>query len=270
MIPLYDAHNHLQDERFGGRQEELLAACRREGVVRMVVNGSEEGDWAAVAALARAHPQEAIPAFGCHPWYVGRASPEWRHSLREWLERFPRAPVGEIGLDRWRRGLEWETQVDFFRAQLALAAELNRPACLHCLKAWGRLVKLLREGPVPSRGFLLHSYGGPSELIPELAAMGGYFSLPGYFARPDKRARAEAFQRVPSDRLLLETDAPDQRLPPEREAHPLQSPDGRPLNHPANLAAVYRFAAELLGLSPERLAVQVEQNFHRLFGDALP
>ena len=49
---LFDAHNHLQDERFATRQDELVAACRGVGIVRMVVNGSGESDWDAVAALA--------------------------------------------------------------------------------------------------------------------------------------------------------------------------------------------------------------------------
>ena len=54
---LYDAHNHLQDARFGGRQETLMAECRAAGVRRMVVNGATEADWPDVAALARAHPR---------------------------------------------------------------------------------------------------------------------------------------------------------------------------------------------------------------------
>ena len=47
----YDAHNHLQDDRFAGRQNELLAACEKAGVARMVVNGACEADWPQVLAL---------------------------------------------------------------------------------------------------------------------------------------------------------------------------------------------------------------------------
>ena len=41
----YDAHNHLQDDRFADRQTELLAACAQAGIKRMVVNGACEADW---------------------------------------------------------------------------------------------------------------------------------------------------------------------------------------------------------------------------------
>ncbi len=272
MLRLYDAHNHLQDERFGDRQEELVAVCRAEGVVAMVVNGACETDWPAVAALARRHPDLILPAFGYHPWYVSERTGAWLTHLTRLLDAVPGAIIGEIGLDRWKPGLEWAVQPEVFAVQLRLAAEWERPVSIHCLQAWGPLLECLRAGPRPARGFLLHSYGGPVELIPELTRLGAYFSLPGYFAHPRKQRQRETFRRVPPERLLVETDAPDQALPEERVRYHL--PTGaaarglaaRPLNHPANLGAVYAFAAELLGRPVAELAAQVEANSLRLFG----
>lgn len=273
MLRLCDAHNHLQDERLGGRQEELIAICRAEGIVAMVVNGACEADWPAVAALARRHADLVIPAFGYHPWYVAERSPAWRERLAEALDSTPGAVIGEIGLDRWKAGLDWTAQPEVFTAQLRLAAERELPVSIHCLQAWGPLLECLRAGPRPARGFLLHSYGGPVELIPELTRLGAYFSLPGYFAHARKERQRETFRRVPPERLLVETDAPDQALPEERVRHHLPPPPtaapgdaARPLNHPANLGAVYAFAAALLGRPLEELAAQVEANFLRLFG----
>jgi TatD DNase family protein len=151
--------------------------------------------------------------------------------------------------------------------QLRLAAERNLPVSIHCLQAWGRLLELLRAGPCPRCGFLLHSFGGPRELIGPLAELGAYFSVPGYFAHERKARQREAFRHVPPDRLLIETDAPDQLLPAERIQYPLTDPATRKtVNHPANLGAVYRFVAELLGEPLEPLAERVEENFRRLFG----
>ena len=77
----FDAHNHLQDERFGVRQRELMATARAAGVARMVVNGSCEEDWPKVAALAREFPDLVIPSFGYHPWYVHERTPGWQRGL---------------------------------------------------------------------------------------------------------------------------------------------------------------------------------------------
>lgn len=263
-VKFYDAHNHLQDDRFAGRQNELLAACEMAGVARMVVNGACEGDWPQVAALARANKM-VLPSFGYHPWYAHERTPEWGKVLEKFIDAVPGA-VGEIGLDRWKPDLPYDGQEETFLAQLAIAAERNLPVSIHCLQAWGKLLELLQKHPRPARGLVLHSFGGPAEMIPALAKIGAYFSFPGYFLHQRKSRQRDAFKKVPPDRLLVETDAPDQLLPEEKILHPLAASDGKPLNHPANLPAVYAGLAEILGEKVESLAARVEENFLRVFG----
>jgi TatD DNase family protein len=264
FVRLYDAHNHLQDERLG-LDAALWQALAAENVQKMVVNGACEEDWPAVIELARKHPQ-VIPSFGYHPWYVKERSSQWQKVLLSYLETNT-AAVGEIGLDRWVKDYDLPLQEQMFVAQLQIAAERNLPVSIHCLQAWGRLFELLSTGSRPQCGFVLHSFGGPQEMVEPLTRLGAYFSLPGYFAHERKRRQREAFRQVPADRLLIETDAPDQPLPPDRVKYPLPvSAEGKPLNHPANLRSVYEFAAELLGEPVEKLAARVEQNFLRLFG----
>ena len=280
MTPLfYDAHNHLQDDRFGGRQAGLIAQCVAAGVTRMVVNGSCEEDWPHVLELARAfgsaRQSVVVPSFGYHPWYIHERTEDWRKNLIHHLDQSPSA-VGEIGLDRWKPGLDYTDQEDVFIAQLQIAAERNLPASIHCLQAWGRMLEILKAGPRPRCGFLLHSYGGPKEMVELFAELGAFFSLPGYYAHERKERQRETFRHIPPERLLIETDAPDQMLPPVRnDVHSTPAlaltdeKTGKPLNHPANLPAVYEFAATLLGESLESLAIRVEENFFRLFGTVI-
>jgi TatD DNase family protein len=265
LFNLYDAHNHLQDSRLAQARESVITDLRRENVREMVVNGSSEEDWPAVLELAKTYP-EVIPSFGYHPWYVKERSKEWERHLASVLDQVP-SGVGEIGLDRWIKDSDFEDQERVFVSQLRVAAERDVPVSIHCLQAWGRLLELLRNEPRPACGFVLHSFGGPQEMIAPLAKLGAYFSLPGYYAHPRKTRQQEAFRLVPRDRLLIETDAPDQSLPPSRVKYPLDDPKtAKPLNHPANLSAIYAFACELLGESLGNMARQVEANFHKLFG----
>ena len=259
----YDAHNHLQDDRFAGRQSELFAACEKAGVSRMVVNGACESDWPKVLQLAQTN-KIVLPSFGYHPWYLAERTPDWLKNLEKFLDEIPSA-VGEIGLDRWKPDLPYAGQEAVFLAQLKIAADRDRPASIHCLQAWGRLHDLLRENPRPKRGVILHSFGGPVEMIPALAKLGAYFSFPGYFLLERKLRQRETFQHVPPDRLLVETDAPDQHLPEEKILRPLPGADGKPLNHPANLPAVYSGLAEFLGENEASFAARVEENFLRVF-----
>src|ERR1041385_3886739 len=247
---LFDTHNHLQDERLKGHVDEIVSTAQQEGVRRMVVNGSCEEDWGEVLDLASKYPSLVLPSFGVHPWYVLDRSKDWQARLIEKLDATP-AAIGEIGLDKWilerpeKTAASLEEQEEIFVWQLRLAAERNLPTSIHCLQAWGKLLAILKREPRPRRGFVLHSFGGPREMIGELSELGGYFSLPGYFAHARKSKQRETFRHVPAERLLIETDAPDQCLPEERDRYRLKDESGNRSNHPANLKAVYELAAEL-------------------------
>ena len=265
-IAFIDAHNHLQDDWLQPHLSKILADLESVGLVRAVVNGTTEADWDRVAALAGTFPW-IIPSFGLHPWFLKTRTPEWQTRLKETIQRTPGCAVGEIGLDRWIPGFDLDDQREVFASQLSLAVERNLPVTIHCLKAWGALWDMVRTIPMPRRGFLLHAYGGPLEMVAPLVRSGGYFSFSGYFLNAAKAERREVFRQIPPDRLLVETDAPAMPLPAEHRRWDLpESPEGKPVNHPANIAAVYEGLAELRGWSTETLSVQVAENFHRLFG----
>lgn len=261
---LFDAHNHLQDHRLDAVRPELMRLLPRLGVVEAVVNGSAEEDWEDVARIAGEHSW-VRPAFGLHPWYVKERTDAWLETLRHYLMQFPQAAVGETGLDRWIENPNIEAQLQCFRGQLALAVELGRPVTIHCLRAWGLLEEQLRAVPLPEQGFLLHSYGGPEEMIPRLASLGAYFSLSPYFGHERKARQLAVFAAVPLERLLAETDAPDMWPPDELNPNPLQV-DGRPVNHPANLRVSYELLARVRGMDMAALEGVIAENHRRLFG----
>jgi TatD DNase family protein len=265
-VNFYDAHNHLQDARLTPFREPVVMDAQRIGVRRMVVNGTGEHDWPQVAELAERYPDLVIPAFGLHPWQVGQQSTRWQEALRKYLECFPAAPVGEVGLDRWVEGHDVVAQAQALQAQLVLARELNRPVVIHCLKAFGVLENLLRESKPLPRGFLLHSYGGSLEQMRSFAALGGWFSCSGYFFHDRKAAQRKVFAEVPLDRLLVETDAPDMLGPEACITNVL--PGGAAsvaLNHPANLSAIYAAVAQLREIPLTEFVEGMEKNFKCFF-----
>ena len=267
---LTDAHNHLQDEWLRPHLGAIAAELEALGTVRAVVNGTTEVDWGDVAALASRHAW-VQPSYGLHPWFIRSRTPHWLERLRERLDGDPRCCVGEIGLDRWMEGFDLDDQRAVFLPQLALAAERDRPVTIHCLKAWGALTEILRRVEVPRRGFLLHAYSGPSEMVKELVDLGAYFSFSGSFLHERKERQRAAFREVPADRLLVETDAPAMPLPAGRERHRLpDTPEGNRVNHPANLIVAYEGLADLRGLPVETLARMVGENADRFFGPGEP
>jgi len=265
---LFDVHNHLQDFAARPDFEKIIAEARGAGVARMVVNGSTEADWPVVAALARRFPELVVPAFGLHPWHVSKRTPAWRTTWENLLREFPGAAVGEVGLDRWIPDYDWDDQVAVFLEQWRVAVATDRPVEVHCLKAFGHLEVLLRDEPKPARGWILHSYGGPAEMVPGFVKLGASFSFSGYFLHPRKiEDRSAVFRAVPLERLLIETDAPDMAPPEGRRRFPCPAGEsGKPENHPGNLASVAAGLAEILGMTPEALGELTTANARRMFG----
>ncbi len=276
---LYDAHQHFHFDQLTPRRAALVRDLASIGLQGAVVNGTNEEEWPVVAALAKEY-RWIIPSFGIHPWDCGNRTKNWHAELSTQLLAHPAAGVGEIGLDRWiidgvkpddprlagLRIAPLEEQSEVLAAQLRLAAELNRAASIHCVQAFGALADVLRATQRPARGFLIHGYGGPAEMIPEFVKLGAYFSFNIELLQPRLAARLANFKNIPADRLLVETDAPTKPPPDDRNRFPLPpAADGSPVNHPANIAVAYEALAELRGLPLEALAALVEKNFTRLF-----
>ncbi len=262
---LSDSHCHLQDPRLRGSLGEILADCRSLGITRWMVNATRETDWQAVSEIAHAE-HGAYAAYGLHPWWQKERSVHWADHLEQILRVNPQATLGETGLDRWMEAPDLQDQTAVLDVHLELAAAFDRPITLHCLKAWPELLAVLNRHPRRKRGLLLHSFSGPPEQIPAWVRAGAYFSISPHFLHPRKTRQRAAFQNVPLERLLFETDAPDM-APPENMM--LRRVPHAPLsawNHPANLRLCLESMARDRELSQEKLALQVEKNASLLFG----
>lgn len=216
LVPLNigasDAHTHLQNVVDAG---DAVHSATCNGVRTIAVCATHRGDWDDVALLSEQHNAVIIPNFGIHPWWATAAlhtissserdradsksnaarvadeSPrlaELMTDLEEYLQRHLNAHVGEIGLDRTKRGLAvsaWGDQVPVFNAQLRIAAKHQRVISVHCVQAHSHLVDLLASALATSTassrssdddvaalpsvdgprlgGLLLHSWaGGPA------------------------------------------------------------------------------------------------------------
>ena len=258
MPPLIDCHLHLQDARYQGQQEQVMARARGAGVKRMLCNTTSEQDWPGVLQLAGRY-LEILPFLGIHPWEAQKANRHWDTRLAELLTK-GRAGVGEIGLDR-ACGVGFTRQQEIFVRQLELACELERPVSIHCIRAWGRLLELLQERKQQLPRFMVHSFSGSVEVMGRLLALGGWISFGPGLARQERLAAC--CRTLPRERLLLETDSPDQ-------LHSALWPNMKEgaLNEPARLPALYQLAASIRDEDLADLTQQVWDN-GTLFADSL-
>jgi TatD DNase family protein len=255
---VFDTHCHLQEL---DDADAAIARAQAAGVARMLLAGVAPEAWECDDALAARHDSLWL-SYGLHPQAVAtlddRACDEIVHALDERLGRRDArvVAVGEIGLDGvGERRASIDRQSRVFRAQLALARKHSLPVALHVLREHPRALAILRDEPLPSGG-VLHSCSASPELARQYVALGLHVSFSGsitWHRGDNKAARAAAV--VPRDRLVVETDAPDQTPEPHRP--------GR--NEPAFLVAIVQAIAHLWGVEFAEAARVTDENAHRLF-----
>lgn len=234
-----DSHCHVQ--WCEGGADATIARARDAGVGAMVVVGTDAESSTAAVELAARHP-EVRATVGLHPHDASRLDEEWAR-----LVELARAPgvvaIGEAGFDLHYRHSEPDAQEAAFRAQIALAKELDRALVIHSREAWDDTFRVLREVGPPARTVFHCFTGGPAEAAAclELGAHLSFSGIVSFRAADDVRAAAAV---CPVERLLVETDAPYLAPVPHR---------GRE-NEPALVGVVGAALAEAVGLPVEELA----------------
>jgi TatD DNase family protein len=271
-----DAHCHLADPRFAESLDDVLARSREAGIGAWVQGGVDPADWDRQLEIQKKHPGQIYTSFGLHPWWVARSSKaEFGRALELLAARLRQADgLGELGLDygpKLEMKLEASVgdtrawQRDAFERQLGLLEANPKPLVLHVVRAHEDALKILQKyskGGIFERGGLVHSFSGPREIAQKYLDLGLSLSISGGIVRKGFETLKRAVSYIPLDRLLVETDSPDQGLPD-------QSSKGE-LNEPTALIEIAHAIAKLRskhgGESAERILEQSARNITRIFG----
>jgi TatD DNase family protein len=201
-----DTHLHLQDISEISVRAEILSRAWDADLHQFWCMATRPEDWQAVEELA-ALDDRIIPFWGIHPWYAEKVKKGWDAELERFVKS-RQAGIGEIGLDKVRPGNGLGKQIEVFRRQLEIASHLSLPVSIHCVQAWGDLVKILREHPPAPARLMIHSYHGSAETLRELVKLGAFISFSWKWLRGGTPDMTALVREVPDERLLLETDFP--------------------------------------------------------------
>ncbi|MDB5294540.1 MAG: magnesium-dependent deoxyribonuclease [Phycisphaerales bacterium] len=202
---MIDTHCHLTDPRLAAQLDAVLARAAAAGVRRMITIGTTPADAAAAVAVCRGRDFLRC-AVGVHPNHAHEVDPNDLPAYRTFHANPAVVAVGEIGLDYHHRFAPVPRQRATFEAQLALAAELDKPVVIHGRDATDDVLAILRSFPAVRAVF--HCFTGtPAEARAILDA--GYFvGFTGAVTYKKNDALREALRLCPRDRVLIETDAP--------------------------------------------------------------
>lgn len=255
-MELIDTHAHLDGEKFDADREEVIARARANGVVKIITMGDNLASSARSVALAEGF-EPVYAAVGIHPEEAQPMTSADDDRLAAWAAQEKVVAIGEIGLDYyWEKDEEKRAlQRTIFVRQLDLARQLDLPVCIHDREAHGDMLKLLKTEGRGMRG-VLHCYSGSWEMAAELLKGDWYFGIDGPLTYKNAAKLPEIVQRLPAERILVETDSPYLSPMPFRGKR----------NEPAHVLQVAEKAAELRGESLEVFARATRQNTRDLYG----
>ena len=246
----FDTHCHL--DRLDDPAGELRRA-RERGVGRLLVPS--------LSGRPRSLPAAAGVCYGVgwHPLFLPADDETFLGSL-DTLDVALRTDarcvgVGEIGLDYHQRGAPRDRQRRALEAQLEVAASAGAPVVVHLRKGYGDFLAIARR--FAGLRFVMHGFSGSADYARALLHHldGVWFGFGATTLRANAKRAWDALDVVPMDRVVLETDAPDQT------PRPLPPP-----NTPANLPFIGERIAARRGGSAAELAERTWQNACAAFG----
>lgn len=256
MSPIVDSHCHLDFEDFRDDLPAVLERARAAGIIAMVCVGSA-GDLATAeraVALANKEP-DVFAAVGIHPHDAAKITPDFWPALEK-LAKEPRVVgIGETGLDYFYDHSPRQLQREVFETFLRLATTVNRPVICHIRDAHEDAARVLRAGPIPDAGGVIHCFTGNVDDARKYLDLGLYLSFSGVltFKKADDLRKAAAY--APEDRIMVETDAPYLAPIPHRGKR----------NEPAFVAKSLEALAQVRGIGLARAADATTANAFRLF-----
>ncbi len=256
-MPLTDSHCHLNFPGLREREDEILASMREHGVLRALNISTRVEEFDEVLGCAERHA-DVWATVGVHPDTQDEA--EVDAATLAARARHPRVlAIGETGLDyfrlegRSRADMQW--QRDRFAVHIEAARAVGKPLVIHTRAAADDTLAMLREQRADEAGGVLHCFTESWEVASAALDLGLYISLSGILTFKNARELQEVARRLPSDRILVETDSPYLAPVPHRGQ----------TNQPGYTRYVARFLAQLRGCEEAEVEQFTEANFDRLF-----
>ncbi|MEO1582952.1 MAG: TatD family hydrolase [Planctomycetota bacterium] len=261
---MIDTHCHLTFPDFGGRLPDELDACEQHGVSGVITISTTSCDCLDALHIARSDPRVWCSS-GVHPLYSDRGPHAW-DAITSCAADDRCVAWGELGLDNHYDRPPKALQRSVLDEQLAVIEScrspqdesgLGKPIIVHCREAFDDLIPILRASAFEGDRFVFHCFTGNEDDARAVLDLGAMISLTGVATYKNARDVQRAAKMIPSDRLMVETDAPFLSPAPHRGERPCR---------PWMASVTACFLADLRGEPIESFHDATDRNVSRFFG----
>lgn len=256
-MKIFDSHCHLDDKSFRRDLENVIKRANDAGVTRMMTIGVNKRTSVLAVSLAQSHTG-IYASVGIHPHDVKNCNESILQDLINIAKNEKVRAWGEIGLDYNRMYSPRKDQEKWFEKQLEIADELDLPMIFHERDSNGRFLEILKNQKPTVINGVVHCFSGNQNELDQYLSLGLHIGITGILTIKSRGAQLRKLvPGIPTDRLLVETDAP--YLVPAPEKNRIRR------NEPAFVKSVLLKLAEVRNEDPEELAQIVWQNTCRLY-----
>ncbi|MFA5094683.1 MAG: TatD family hydrolase [Candidatus Omnitrophota bacterium] len=256
MTNLVDSHCHLDFPEFDSDRDLVIKRAADAGINNIINVASDlEGSRRSVAVAGKYDP--VFASVGVHPHDAKAAGPSALSEIKDLSGSKKVVAIGEVGLDYYRNLSPAGLQQDVFRKFIRLAKDTGLPLIIHCREAADDALRILKEEAGPSVKGVVHCFPADEKLLEGVLALGMYVSFTCNITfKNASKLRDLVRNKVPVDRILVETDAP------------YLAPEGMrgKRNEPAFMVRAVEEIAGLKGLGPDDVARVTTLNCATLFG----
>lgn len=231
--------------------ELVLRNARKAGLSHIITVGTDLGSSEKCIRLAEKYPM-IFAAAGVHPHEASKTPANYLTEIEQFSEHEKVVAIGEIGLDYHYNFSDPSIQIKGFREQLELAQSVSLPVIVHNRESDDDLMESLKNSNCNSG--VLHSFSGSLSFAQQVIDLNLYVGLSGMVTFI-KHQIPEVVTWIPSDRYIIETDAPYLAPVPIR---------GR-RNEPSYVTHVATKIAEIRDIPVEQVKDETLNNTLRLF-----
>lgn len=256
---LVDSHCHLDRLDLAYFKQDLsdcLDFAREQSVLHFLCVCIDLANFPAVLAIAEQFT-DVSASVGVHPTEHVATEASLDELIK--LAQHPKVvAIGETGLDYYRENTQKECQQQRFRQHIRAAIAVNKPLIVHTREARVDTLRILKEEGAQQVGGVLHCFTEDLSMAEAAINENFYISFSGILTFKNAADLKSIAQKLPLERLLIETDSP--YLAP----HPFR---GKP-NQPAYVRYLAECLAQLRACSLDKIAEQTTTNFFTLFKQA--
>ena len=254
-MKVIDSHCHLDFPDFEAELDAVVARAKAAGVVRLVTIGTRVKRAEVLQQIAERF-DDVYFTVGTHPHQAAEEAETDAATIRAYAAHPKCIGIGEAGLDYHYNSAPPDIAAKVFRAQIALARELNLPLVIHAREADADVASILteemREGPFSA---VLHCFTSSRALAETGLSLGLYVSFSGVLTFKNSEDLRAIARDIPLDRVLVETDAPYLAPTPHRGKR----------NEPSFVIETLRMLAKVKGLDEDAMAAATHANTAKLF-----